>query len=88
MPYQTIYVNAEIAAQANNITVYKTYKNNDIENPYNRWYSTEINQCDYDGESDAWIDIESLSTYKKDTNHSDILKAAIEKGEIIQTKRS
>ena len=80
MPYRTEWESPERAVVHNGVTVYHVYKNNEFDSgTLEHWYT--LDEYD-DDETDSSFDVRELKAFSPDLSHEDVLRAAIESGEL------
>jgi hypothetical protein len=87
MPYEmtTTYIPSETLFTHNDVSVFLTYTDGDIESPYAYWYTTDANY-EHDQTSESF-DVRTLSawhpvmSWRRD-HHRDVIEHAIETGEV------
>lgn len=78
MPYETVYVPAEIALEHKGVTVYHTYKNDDVNQP-RRDYGFSVEE---DSHEDEAFDVRDFKAYINGLDPIENLKLAIDAGEL------
>jgi hypothetical protein len=78
MPYKTSQVDAEMFLCYNGVEVHHCYTDDDVEQPLREYHyvlNAELNE-------DESFDIRDLSTWSEDKSKHQVLKQAIDKGEL------
>lgn len=79
MPYDTIYMPAEKVLEHNGVSIYRDYKDDNINEPATYWYS-------FDEDDNHVFDVRELPQYKSFESHYSIMIQAIEEGTLKAPK--
>ena len=94
MPYTQEWVDPEVMVEHKGVKVYRTYKENEFENPNTFWFTLDCDVDSYDDDPHEF-DVRELQTDLKlpdpgydDNKIREILQTAIDAGLLVKKARS